>query len=179
MLHLRATQLNWINGQADDPTDQCVHGRLELIVDGEAIYRTGDEDITVSAACLYLLRTIDDDHIPELSVAEGNWLFPCCGFSVFPDRGRYKVCCLGCNTGTDVFVKHVGPQVVLTRDGQDIRTSKTEWTAAILELVEQVENFYADCTPKVEIDNDLDREGWGLFWSEWASRKRRAVKSEA
>ena len=179
MLLLRATQLNWINGQADDPTDQCAHGRLELTTDGKAIYRTGDEDITVSASCLYLLRTIEDDHTPESSVAEGNWLFPCCGFSLFPDQGRYKVCCMGCNTGTDVFVKHIGSDVVLACDGHEVRTSKAEWKSAVLALVEQVESFYAECTPKVEMDNDLDLEGWGLFWEEWAARKRRAVQSGA
>ena len=176
---LRATKLNWVNGQPDDPTDQCVHGKLELTADDEVIYRTGEGDITVSAACLYLLRTIEDDHTPELSVAEGNWMFPCCGFSLFPDEGRYKVCCMGCNTGTDIFVKHIGPDVVLTRDDHQVRTSKKEWTCAVLALVEEVEDFYAACTPKADMDNDLDLEGWSLFWSEWEYRKRRAVQSGA
>ena len=179
MLLLRATQLNWINGQADDPMDQCAHGRVGLTIDGKTIYRTGDEDITVSASCLYLLRTIEDDHTAELSVSEGNWLFPCCGFNLFPNQGRYKVCCMGCNTGTDVFVKHIGSDVVLTRDDQEVRTSKAEWKSAVLSLVEQVETFYAQCTPKVEMDNTLDLEGWGLFWEEWAARKLRAVHSGA
>jgi len=46
-------------------------------------------------------------------------------------------------------------------------------------LVEQVERFYAACAPKAEMDDDLDVEGWGLFWSEWEARKRRAVPSGA
>lgn len=179
MLTLRATQLNWINGQADDPTDQCAHGKIELSVNNVTLYQTEDEEITVSAACLYLLRTVEDDHTPEFSVAEGNWLFPCCGFNLFPDQGRYKVCCMGCNTGTDVFVQHIGADVVLTRANATHKVTNVAWAAAVLELVEQVETFYASCRPKAEMDNDLDREGWALFWSEWESRKQRAARSVA
>jgi hypothetical protein len=86
---------------------------------------------------------------------------------------------MGCNTGTDVFVKHEGATVVLQRDGHEFITSKTEWAAAVLALVDQVEGFYAACTTKAGMDNDLDLEGWSLFWSEWESRKRRAVPSGA
>lgn len=179
MLLLRATQLTWINGQADDPTDQCAHGKIELALDDVTLYRTKEEDITVSAACLYLLRTVEDDHTPELSVAEGNWLFPCCGFNLFPDHGRYKVCCMGCNTGTDIFVRHVGSDVILSHGEEEFRVPTHSWTAAVLGLVEQVERFYASCKPKAEMDNDLDVEGWTLFWSEWESRKQRASRSVA
>lgn len=174
MLRLHATQLSWIDGRADDPDDQCAHGKVELVADGQPLYRTGDEDVTLSAACLFLLRTIEDDHTPDQSVADGNWLFPCCGSGVYRDPGRYDVCCLGCNIGTDVFVRHAGADVLLSGDGGEARVSKAEWTAAVLGLVAQVEAFYAACTPKVRIADPDDREGWDLFWSEWTARKARA-----
>lgn len=177
MLLLKATNLTWINGQPEDPTDQCAHGRIELVVNGHVLYRTGEKDITVSAACLYLLRTVEDDHTPELSVAEGNWLFPCCGFNLFPEQGRYKVSCMGCNTGTDVFVRHLGDRVLLTYGEREAVVSQAEWRAAVLGLALQVENFYAGCAPKAVLEDDFDIEGWRLFWSEWKARKGRAERS--
>ncbi len=179
MLSLRALHLNWINGQADDPTDHCAHGKVELSLGDRILYKTGGEDITVSAASLYLLRTVEDDHTPEVSVAEGNWLFPCCGFSVFPDSGRYNVCCMGCNTGTDLFIRHSGSNVVLSSGEEEATVLASDWKAAVLGLVGQVERFYAACAPKVDLDNELDLEGWSLFWSEWNTRKLRALASGA
>jgi hypothetical protein len=47
----------------------------------------------------------------------------------------------------------------------------------VLALVAQVKNFYAACTRKVELDDDVGHEGWALFWAEWQARKHRAAQS--
>ena len=178
MLRLHASDLSWINGQADDPLDPCAHGRVELSLDGVTLHRTGQGDVTLSA-CLYLLRTVEDDHTEASSVAKGNWLFPCCGFPLVPGSGRYRVDCMGCNTGTDVFVRHAGPEVELSVDGRSVRTTAREWAAAVLALVDQVERFYAACTPKCPPGDDMDAAMWQVFWSEWESRKARAREAMA
>ena len=171
MLKLRATHLSWINGQVDDPTDQCAHGKVELKVDDSILIEPGEAEFTLSAAGLYLLRTIEDDHTPESSVCEGNWLFPCCGFDVFADGGRYKVACMGCNTGTDIFVRHQGNSVVLSAGERLYTVSLPEWRASVLGFVAQVDAFYAACTPKVNPEDPA----WSLFWDEWHERKLRAA----
>ncbi len=74
MIKLNAHDLCWIQSTADDPKDQCAHGSVEFSCDGIPIIEPDDGEWTVSAAGLYLLRTITDDHTPELSVAESNFL---------------------------------------------------------------------------------------------------------
>ena len=75
----------------EDPNDLCAHGTVEFSVDGVLLVTPEDGEWTVSATGLYLLRTLTDDHTPEASVCEGNLLFPCCAFSVWPLAGRYAV----------------------------------------------------------------------------------------
>ena len=174
MVTLRAFDLCWAPGEEDDPADQCVHGGIELSVLGESLYRT-DADLTVSAACLYLLRTIEDDHTPERSVAEGNWLFPHCGFSVWASEGRYLVDCIGCNQGTDIWIRHTDQQVALSWDGRCVTIPLDAWARAVLGLAEQVEAYYRQSQAKEKIEDEYNAEGWALFWMEWEDHKQRAV----
>ena len=174
MISLRAFELGWAFSEGDALTDQCVHGGIELTVAGGPVYRT-EPDVTVSAACLYLLRTIGDDHTPESSVAEGNWLFPHCGFSVWPSNGRYPVDCIGCNQGTDIWIRHTDQDVELRWDEHSIIISQDAWADAILELAEQIEGYYHHCPPKEKIEDQLHAKGWALFWMEWQDHKQKAV----
>ncbi len=171
---LRAFDLGWVTDDGDDPTDQCVHGGIELTISGEPAYRT-EPNLTVSAACLYLLRTIEDDHTPGGTVAEGNWLLPCCGFSVWPSEGRYPVDCIGCNQGSDIWIRHGDHSVELSWAQHSVTVAEDAWAAAVVELAEQVEAYYRQCQPKERIEDELDAEGWKLFWSEWQDRKQKAM----
>ena len=175
MIALHAFDLGWVTGLDDDPSDQCVHGGIELRVAGEVAFRT-EPVLTVSAACLYLLRTIEDDHTPEHSVADSNWLFPCCGFSPRPYEGEYPVICMGCNQGYDVWVKHIDEGIELSWEAQRLTIPKNDWAHAVLGLVEQVEAYYRQCKPKDKVEDEYDAEGWALFWMEWDDRKQRAVR---
>ena len=74
---ISAGSYHWINGEADEPGDYCLHGLAAVIGDERFEY-----DCTVSAAALYLLKTLSEDHI----MGEDNQLLPCCGFFLCPDE---------------------------------------------------------------------------------------------
>jgi hypothetical protein len=179
MLTLRATSINWLNGSPLSAGDLCAHGKVELFADGTPLITPGQDDLTLSAAALYLLRTLKDDHTPDNPVAEANLLFPCCGHAVFKNNGRYGVVCIGCPNGVDVYVRHEGDQVSLQRAGSDERhtVSVQEWRRAVIAFVAQVEQFY-ETNERSEPSTPEDEEGWRLFWQEWQSRVE-AARGEA
>jgi hypothetical protein len=76
MITLVAQNLQWIRGVTDDPQDQCAHGQVEFSVNNTEFVKPEDGILTVSAAGLFLLRTLSHNHTSTDSVAEGNLLFP-------------------------------------------------------------------------------------------------------
>jgi hypothetical protein len=83
----------------DDPTDQCAHGDVVFTIDSVP-FVTGDdvEDVTVSAAALFLLRTLTHNHTAADLVAEESQLFPHCGHSAVAITGRFPVVVFGCKS---------------------------------------------------------------------------------
>jgi hypothetical protein len=163
----------WFNGAADQPEDYCAHGRVEFRVNETCFVSPEDGDWTVSAAALFLLRTLSHDHTLETPVAEENRLFPCCGHAVWPSDGpewKFEVLCVGCGDGIEVFVTHQAGYIVLSSDAGTETVCAREWRRAVLGFAEQVLGFYERCSPKVSIDDDHDRRGWALFWQEWDER---------
>ena len=173
MLTLSTSDLCWINESPDDPKDQCAHGKVLMSVGDTVFADPAEGQWTVSAAALYLLRTIEDDHTPEDPVAESNFLFPCCGFIAWEIEGRYGVLCQGCNIGIDVWVRHVGSRVLLARGDAVSEIEASDWSTAVRSFAREVEAFYSRCSLKREPDDELDRLGWRAFWSEWRSRMGR------
>lgn len=170
MVNLVVKDFHWIKGTDDDPDDQCAHGRVLFQINYTTFVRPDDGLWTVSASALYLLRTLSEDHTTENPVAEGNFLFPCCGFNVWPGGKRFKVLCMGCDTGIDVeIVHHQDIVTVKSPAGAEI-VSKVEWNEAVLGFVNSVQDFYRASTPKVAIEDEYDKQGWSGFWQEWAER---------
>src|SRR5262249_51982860 len=58
VLILQPLKLRWIQGAADDPKDLCAHGDVEFRIGDDVLLDTNGKDLTVSAAALYLLRTL-------------------------------------------------------------------------------------------------------------------------
>lgn len=170
MIELTIQNLCWINGETDDPEDHCAHGRVIFRVGETTFVEPEDGDWTVNATGLYLLRTLSFDHTIENSVAEGNFLFPCCAFNVWPIKEKFKVLCMGCPQGIDVEVRHIVGKVHLEAENKVEQVTEAEWREAVMAFVRQIENFYASCTPKVAIDDEFDRMGWQAFWQEWRGR---------
>ena len=84
MITLQATSLTWLNTEEDCPTDLCAHGKVHFAID-DIEFVAPAEEWTLSAAAIYLLRTLERDHTPANRV--GDHLFPCCGHTIYADEG--------------------------------------------------------------------------------------------
>ncbi len=171
MVVLQPVKLRWINDAADDPADFCAHGDVEFrIGDDVLLDGTPGRNLTVSAAALYLLRTLSVPHTREAPV--GDHLFPCCGFSLYDVAGEPDVAICGCPCGEDFEIRHqVSGAGVIVRaaDGREWPVGWPEWRAAVLGFADRVSDFYAACSPKrVAADNVA---GFAKFVAEWERRR--------
>lgn len=172
MISLRPTNLHWIKGTADDPTDLCAHSGVEFQIDGDLLVQESDGDWTVSAAAVHLLRTLSQPHLKREPLAEH--LFPHCGHGMFDVVGQDDVLILGCNLGVDFEVVQVGAAYSLTAaDGRRHRIAASDWRRAVCEFSDAVQAFYAASSPKQPSD-DADRKGFQKFLSEWSQRRSQA-----
>ena len=173
MITLEALDLQWVHGPEDDPEDQCAHGRVRFELNETVFVTPQDGQWTVSAAALYLLRTLELSHTKDQRVAEANFLFPCCGFTVWPDEGsRFGVTCMGCLSGIDLEVIHEDDHVrISAEDGRAETVTLEEWSAAVIRFADQVRGYHDESSPKRQPEDDDDREGWSLFWREWETRR--------
>ena len=143
MIVLEASDLQWIKGADDDPNDQCAHGRVCFAIDDVVFVRPEDSRWTVSAAALYLLRTLEHDNTSDHSVCSSNFMFPCCGHACWPDEGDFKVICIGCDTGIDVAVKHLGDLIkICTAKGDCRAVQLSEWNRAVFQFADSVAAIY-------------------------------------
>lgn len=168
---LEPVNLHWIDGSTDDPADICAHGGVHFELD-DAVLLDGEREYTVSAAALYLLRTLHRAHSKTDPV--GDCLFPCCGFLLY-DVGTPEVVVLGCLNGDDFEVHHErreGRVIVRSGDGS-WAVAADEWRAAVFGFSDRVMAFYDACTQKVP--NAEDVAGFRLFIEEW--RRLRATRT--
>jgi hypothetical protein len=163
----------WINGKSDDSADLCAHGKINFQIDGEKLV-DASEEFTVSAASLFLLRSIFSDHTLEKPVAEGNVLFPCCGFTAWESASNYPVIIMGCPSGVDMIVTHSSGSVTIATESTTKSISKESWVKSVLGFANQVLNFYSLSIKKIESINPEDQKGWQLFWKEFHELKKRA-----
>ncbi len=175
MIVLEARDLGWIKGPEDDPSDQCAHGRVMFQINDTLFLRPEDGVWTVSTAALYLLRTLEHSHVAADPVAESNLLFPCCGHTAWLHDGKFKVICMGCDSGVDPEVINRGDLVtVRTADGSEETVGFEDWEAALFRFADQVQAFFRRCSPKIAPEDEDDRRGWAAFWDEWEARRNRA-----
>ena len=164
----------------DDPNDFCAHGRVKFQINNKDFIKPSDGLWTVSTAALFLLRALEESHATEknVTVTEGNYLFPCCGFSVWPNEGKYKVICIGCNQGIDlsVIINKDSNTVVISKDNSET-IGYSAWQTAVCKFVDQVAEFYQKSIKKIEPTDELDRQGWKLFWEEWNLRRRTTAEN--
>ena len=160
-----AAELEWINKAADDPEDLCLHGRATAVIgERELSY----DETTVSAAALYLLKTLTEDHI----INEGNQLLPHCGFFLIPNKYLTDVVIEGCCYGVDWSVIHEGDKVRLVlKDGYEVSVPLKEYKAEVFRFADKIEAFYSACSPKKLPEDEFDRNGYTAFWNEWRRRR--------
>ncbi len=175
---LRPVALSWVQGPADDPADLCAHGHVEFRIDDALLVdpMTGP-NVTVSAAGLYLLRTLSRSHTKAQPV--GDHLFPHCGFAMFSVADQEDVVVTGCVSGVDFEIIH-GEQdsalLVRTERGQEFSLPRPAWTEAVHRFADLVAEFYRASAPKRPFD-DLERAGFLSFSKEWERRRGRPLVS--
>jgi hypothetical protein len=169
MITLVPTRLHWIKDDgADDPCDLCAHSPVRFQIDNDTLVAPEEGDVTVSAAAVYLLRTLERDHTNDDRV--GDQLFPCCGHAMY-DTGDEDVAICGCANGSDVYVTHVDDvNVRLTSaTGKSYVVPVDEWRQATRKFSEDVLEFYDQSLPKTPAD-DTDSAGFAKMMEEWKRR---------
>jgi hypothetical protein len=126
---------------------------VDFRVGGDMLVQPSDGDWTVSAAALYLLRTLSQSHTKSHPVADH--LFPCCGHAMFEAEGEEDVVIIGCPNGMDFELVHTGATVVLAAtDGRRYEIQNGEWRASVYGFADAVQRFYNLSTPKAFEDED-------------------------
>jgi hypothetical protein len=172
MLSLSLLEAHWLD--APEPLDdQCAHGTVLLSVDGHDLVTPQDGELTVCAAALNLLRTLEHDHTLESPVSEGGQLFPCCGFNVWVAGERFPVLVVGCPTGVDFQVVHTASGVALLGKESESIVPEHTWRGAVVSFAEAVLAFYEREPPRNPIEDAEDRKGWQAFWQEYEDRLER------
>lgn len=163
--YITATDLEWINGEKDNPKDLCLHGHAVAKIGNEIL----EYDATVSATALYLLKTITEDHI----MYEDNQMLPCCGHSMFlKEDGSGDVLICGCTNGIDWSVIHNKEDVkIITEFGNEIVISLDEYKKEVFKFADLIENFYNNCTEKILPKDTFERNVYIAFWKEWHRRR--------
>lgn len=167
---LRPLRLHWIQGALDDPNDLCAHGGVEFQIGDEVLIDAGGKDFTVSAAALYLLRTLSVSHTSTTPV--GDHLFPCCGFAMWDIAENEDVTLCGCPNGEDFEVLHQTGRdtiIILASNRRAWEIELSDWRTAVLGFADAVSSFYSSCSPKRVCDDD--RAGFSKFCAEWARRR--------
>lgn len=172
MLTLSLLEAHWIDSQKPGD-DQCAHGTVLLSVAGHELVTPLDGELTVSAAALHLLRTLEHDHIPGSAVSVGGHLFPCCGFNVWVASERFPVVVVGCPSGVDFELIHRSGGVSLRNKGTELFVPDSEWRNAVVSFAESVLAFYQREAPRSPIEVEEDMVGWQAFWQEYGDRLER------
>jgi len=166
---LRPTNLHWIKGETDDPYDLCAHSGVEFCIGDEILVSQSDGEWTVSAAALYLLRTLTLPHTKDKPI--GEHLFPCCGFTMWDIKGQDDVVICGCPKGANFEVVRVSDEIVLTGPcGRKYGIGFLEWRDAVCGFSDVVQSFYAASSPKQPYDEE-DAKGFKKFMAEWSRRR--------
>jgi hypothetical protein len=174
ILTLHVSKLRWIQGAADDPQDLCAHGDVDMRINGVPIAGLTAYECTVSAAALYLLRSLSHPHRRTLD----PHLFPCCGFSMYETSEPDAVLIFGCPNGVDFDVRHERDSVVIAPvGGAEHRIDAGAWRESVYQFADQVASFYQASSPKQP--SDEDRAGFRAFLREWRARRGAPLLSPA
>lgn len=172
---VRPMGLSWLGRGRDATADLCAHGHVDFRVGGEVLVDPAKSlQVTVSAAALFLLRTLSRPHCKQGRV--GDHLFPCCGFTMYDLPGEPDVLLLGCLSGIDFEVLHdeAGRETrICADDGREWRLPREAWQAAVFAFADAVSDFYAKASPKEPSAEDL--AGFLKLKAEWVRRRRRPL----
>ncbi|MBR7033594.1 MAG: hypothetical protein IKI03_08205 [Clostridia bacterium] len=165
-----STDLHWIDGSNDNPTDYCLHGNVSAKIGDRTLEF---DECTVTATALYLLKSLKNNHF----IYEDNvQMLPCCGHFIIPNDDLSAVTISGCNSGVDWSVIHDGENVrFILDDGYEVRIPLNEYKEEVFRFTDMIEAFYFSSTPK-KFHDKWDENAYNAFWNEW--RRRREETTE-
>ena len=165
--HLLLQDPHWINGAADDIHDLCLHGRVTAHI-GEAVLTY---DCALNAAGIYLLRTLEDDHIPSPGNSSYEPLLPCCGHELFACKKAHdSVVIFGCGRGVTWEVRHENADIRLTAEGYpSVILPLDEYRCEIFRFCDEIKTIYQACSPKQP--ESYEMPGYNALWNEWHRRR--------
>lgn len=156
-------EMNWLENM-DESEDLCAHGCATVQIGDEVL----EYHATVSATALYLLKSIQEDHI----MYEDIQMLPCCGFFYISDEDNEEVIILGCAHGIDWTVMHEGEYVrLITESGNEVKILLDEYREEVFRFADKVEAFYKASLPKKVPEDEFDKNGFIAFWNEWNRRR--------
>jgi hypothetical protein len=166
LIVLKPTRLHWIQDEGDDPTDLCAYSPVVFSVGSTQLVLPEEGDWTVSAASLFLLRTLRRDHTPDHLVSAQ--LFPCCGMDYhLAGTEPETVIIPHCPAGVNCWVRHSEGGVHVWREADRVEVVKASaWRAAALAFAGEVRAFYRQSLPKQPFDANSALE-YSAFVAEW------------
>ena len=170
MFSIEIKRFWWLGDKSNERNDRCLHGEVVVQIGEESL----EDDCTVSAAALYHLRTLTEDHI---ACYDRDQMLPCCGHSLFVDESGESLWVCTCCNGTDWSVCLEEDCIALiTQKGNKTLVPYEEYRFAVFAFADQVMAYYFQCQPKVMPEEDYQRDGYIMFWREWARRRGIAVE---
>ncbi len=170
---LKILRQHWVKDDDKyDEKDLCSHGEVYVKLGSEELSNKETGSFTLSAAALYLLRSLEQDcQLYQFY----NQLIPCCGFSIYPNKKKENsVEIIGCLDGVDWKVAHKNGIVFLeSQSGSKVDLPLIEYKKVVLEFVNEVENFYGNPENKTIPEELEEKEGFIQFWAEWNELKER------
>ena len=166
---IEAANLHWMDDTVNDPDDLCLHGdAVAYIGDRKLEY----QECTVSATALYLLKTLTEDHI----INQDNQMLPCCEHFLMANDDQTEVTIVGCPNGIDWSVMHSGDSVrLILEDGYEVSVPITQYREEVCRFADYIEKYYLNCPPKMEPQDEFDKNGYQTFWREWRRRRKNAI----
>lgn len=160
MFRIDILELCWLQGQPEE-TDLCAHGIVRIHI-GEHVM---EDEVSMSASALHLLRSVTDDHEPD----ELAKLFPTGGYSWTPWGDPYPIYLGGCpNGGFDGTVTHEDGFIrIALEDLPPVRVPLADYRAEVFRFADAVEGLFTASKPKVVMEDSLDELWYPLFWKEW------------
>lgn len=162
MFAIDILELCWLDGQPEE-TDLCAHGIVRIRI-GEYVL---EDEVSMSASALHLLRTVTGDHEPD----EYAKLFPTHGFCWTPAGAAYPypIYLGGCpNGGFDGAIIHEDGYVRIALENlPEVRVPLADYRAEVFRFADAVEDFFRQSKPKVVAGGSLNELWYPLFWPEW------------
>ncbi|GMO51920.1 MAG: hypothetical protein Ta2G_09660 [Termitinemataceae bacterium] len=160
---LKLLNVHWLGGVKDMGQDLCAHGSVYIKIN-EEIISNSNNDWTVSAVALYLLRTLKQNYCAG---DFNNFLLPCCGH-FFVKEPNKPVCIMGCNKGIDWTILHEENNMVkhISKNNSTAIIAESKYKELVYKFSDDVENLYKKSIQR-KPSNKYEEEGFNAFIEEW------------